>query len=78
MNIEEILETRVMVQKEVEVGLEKDHIQMIVGGETGVVVIVDQHQDQEQVQIKIELGAINVGNMITLQKIVLLPKKKER
>ena len=36
--------------KEKEVGLEKDHIQTIIAeGETGVVVIVDQGQDQEQV-----------------------------
>ena len=47
-------------------GLEKDHIQTIIAdGETGEVVIVDQGQDQEQVQTEIELGVINVGNMIT-------------
>ena len=77
MDIEEIIEMRIMTEKEAEVGLEKDHIQMIVGEET-VVVIVDLGQDQEQVQTEIELGAINVGNMITSWMIVLLPKKKER
>ena len=66
MDIEEIIEMRITSEKEVEVSLEKDHIQMIVGGETGVVVLVEQGQDQEQVQIEIELGAVNVGNMIML------------
>ena len=48
MDIEEIVEMRIMTEKEVEVGLEKDHIQMIVG-ETVVVVIVGEGQNQEQV-----------------------------
>ena len=56
----------IITKKEVEVGLKKDHIlTIIVEGETGVVVIVDQSQDQEQVQIVIELGVISVENMIT-------------
>ena len=56
MDIGEIIEMRIMTEKEGEVGVEKEHIQMIVEGETGIVVIVDQGQDQEQVQIQIELG----------------------
>ena len=56
----------IITEKEVGVSLEKDHIQtIIVEGETGVVVIVDQGQDQEQVQIQTELGVIDVENMVT-------------
>ena len=77
-DIEEIIGMRTMTEKEIGVGLEKDHIQTIVEGETGVVVIVDQGQDQGQVQIGIELDALSVGNMITLQKIAPPPEKKER
>ena len=69
---------RAMRQKEVGVGLEKDHVQTLIEGETGIVVIVDQGQDQGWVQIEIELDAISVGNMITLWKIALPPKRKER
>ena len=32
VDIEDIIDMRIMIEKEVEVGLEKDHIQMIVGG----------------------------------------------
>ena len=47
---------KIITEKEVGVGLEKDHIQTIIAeGETGVVAIVDQGQDQEQVQIEIEI-----------------------
>ena len=56
----------------------KDHIQTLVEGETGVVVIVNQGQDQGQVHIDIELDAISVGNMITLQQIATPPEKKEK
>ena len=42
----EIIEMKTTIEKEVEVGLEKD-IQTIMEGETGVVVIVYQGQDQE-------------------------------
>ena len=77
-DIEEIIGMKIITEKEVGVGLEEDHIQTIIAeGETGVVVIVDQGQDQEQVQIYIELGVINVENMITSQRIALPPKKKE-
>ena len=44
---------KIITKKEVGVGLEKDHIWTIIAGETGVVVIVDQGQKQEQVQIEI-------------------------
>ena len=76
-DIEEIIGMKIITEKEVEVGLEKD-IWTILEGETGVVVIVDQGQDQEHIQIKIKLGVISVENMIILQKIALPPKKKER
>ena len=33
--------------KELEVGLEKDHIQITLEGTTGVVIMVGQGQDQE-------------------------------
>ena len=66
----EIIGMRIITEKEVEVGLEKGNWTMI-GGETGVVVIVDQGQESEQVQTEIELGVISVENMITLQKIAL-------
>ena len=68
---------KIIREKAVEVGLEKD-IQTTIEGETGVVVIVDQGQDQEQVQIEIELGVINVGNRIISWRIAPPAKKKER
>ena len=72
---------KIITEKEVEVGvgLEKDHTWTIIAeGETGVVVTVDQGQNQEQVQIGIELGDISVENMITSWKISLqLMKKKQ-
>ena len=62
------------VEKEVGVGAEKDHFQeILIIGKT-----LDQGQDQEQVKIEIELGVINIENMIILQKIALYLKKKER
>ena len=62
---------KITTEKEVEVGPEKD-IQIITAeGEMGVVVIVDQGQDKEQVQIETEVGVISVENMITSQKIAL-------
>ena len=45
-DIEEIIGMRTMREKEIGVGLEKDHIWTTVEGETGVVVIVDQGWDQ--------------------------------
>ena len=75
-DIEEIIGMKIITDKEVGVGLEKDHIWTIIAeGETGL--IVDKGQDQEQVQIEIELGVINVENMITLQRIALSPKKRD-
>ena len=57
---------KIITEKEVGVDLEKVHIQTIIAeGETGVVVIVDQGQDEEQVQIVIELGVLSIENIIT-------------
>ena len=53
---------------DVEVGLLKDNFQVILG--EMIEVTVDQDQVLEQVPIKIELDASNVGNMTTLPKIV--------
>ena len=56
-DIEEIIGMKIITEKVVGVGLEKDHIQIIIAeGKKGIVVIVDQGEDQEQVQIGIELG----------------------
>ena len=63
-DIEEIIGMKIITEKEVEVGLEKDIQTIIAEGETGVVLIVDQGQDQEKVQIEIDLGVISVENMI--------------
>ena len=57
------------IMKEVGVGLEKGNIKVTLEGMTGVVVIVGQGQDQEQILIETELGAISVENIIILQKI---------
>ena len=66
-DIEEIIRNKIIKEKEAEVGLEKGHMQTIIAeGETVVVVIVDQGQDQEQVHIGIELSVISVESMITL------------
>ena len=43
-DLEEIIRMKIITEKEVEVGIEKD-IWTITEGETGVVVIVDQGQD---------------------------------
>ena len=67
---------KIITQKGIEVDLGKD-IQMVIE-ETEVIVIVGQGWDQEQGQIDIGLGVINVENMITLQKIVPQLKRKER
>ena len=76
-DIEKIIEMKIITEKVEEVDLEKDN-QTIIEGETGVVVIVDQGQDQGQVQIEIEKGVICVENMITLQKIALQLKMRDR
>ena len=73
---EEMIGMKMITQKEVGVGLEKDHIQTIIAEvETEIVVIVDQGQDQEQVEIETALGIINVWKMITSQRIA--PTTKE-
>ena len=66
---EEIMRMKNITEKEVEVGLKKDIWTIIVEGEIGVVVIMDQGHYQKQVQIEIELGVISVENMITLQRL---------
>ena len=53
---------QVMTSEEVEVDLEKDNIQVILG--VIKAVVVDQDQVQEPVLIEIGLGIFNVGNMI--------------
>ena len=70
-DIEEIIRMKIITENEVEVGLET-YIQTTIERETGVVVILDQ----EQVQIEIKLGVINVENMIILQRIAPPPKKR--
>ena len=45
-DIEENIGMKIITEKEVEVGLEKDIWTIIAEGETGVAVIVDQGQDQ--------------------------------
>ena len=78
-DIQETIEMKIITEKEIGVGLEKDHIQTIIAeGETDVVVIVDQGQNQEQVQTEIELDVINVGSMVTSWRIALPPKANER
>ena len=70
----------VIVQIEAEINLEKGHSQETIATIEGMIevqAIVDQGQDEGQVQIQIEIGVTSVGNMITLQKIILHPKKKE-
>ena len=65
VDIEEIIE--MIIMKEVEVGLGMDTIPIIEGMKEATVGL---DQVQELVQIEIELGVINVGNMIILLKIV--------
>ena len=60
-DIEEMIGMRIMTEKEIGVGLEKDHIQTTVEGETRVVVIVYQGQDQGWVQI-------GIGNIVHFSK----------
>ena len=58
MDIEETIE---MIDiKEVGVGLEKGHIQVIWEEMTGIVVIVGWGQDEEQALMETELGVISV------------------
>ena len=76
MDIEEIIGMKII--KEVKVGLEKDCIQVTLEGMTGVVAIVGQCQDQEQVLIEAELGVMSVGSSIISQNIVLQQPREER
>ena len=71
-DIEENIETRII--KEVEVGLGIDSIPIILEGMIEVMVGLDQVQ--ELVPIEIELDAINVGNIIILLRTVQLLKQK--
>ena len=70
MDTEEIIE--MIIMKEVEVGLGIDSIPIILEGVIEIIVGLDQVQ--ELVPIEIELDAINVGNMISLLRIVQLLK----
>ena len=68
-NIEAIIEIKIMAEREVEEGLEKDHFQgimIIIEGTIEAQVEADQGQVQEQVQIGTELDVISEENMITL------------
>ena len=66
VDIEGIIEMTTL--KEVEIGLGKDNIQVILEGM--IEVVVDQNQVQELVLIEMELDASSVGNMIILLRIV--------
>ena len=68
MDIEVVL--GIIILEEIEVGLEKDSIQVALG--EMIEVTVDQDQIQEQVPIEIELDPSSVGSMITLLKTVLI------
>ena len=81
-NIEVTREMKATAEREVGVGLEKGHFQevmvAVIEGMIEVQVIADQGQDQEQAQIGIELDVISVESMITLQKTIPPPMKKEK
>ena len=74
VDIEAIIEMTIL--EEVEVGLVKDSIQIILEGIIKAVV-VDQDQVQDPVLIKIELDVSNVGNMIISLKTVQTQRQKE-
>ena len=81
-NIEVTTGMKATAEKEVGVCAEKGHFQKImvaiIEGTMGVQEIADQDQDQEQAQMGIELDVISVESIITLQKIVPPPIKKEK
>ena len=66
VNTKGVVET--IIFKEVEVGLGKDNIQVILEGVTEIIVSLDQVQ--KPLLIEIGLGDINVGCMIILLRIV--------
>ena len=72
VEIEEIIE--MIIMKEVEVGLGRDSVLLILEGMIEVIVGLDQLQ--ELVPIEIESDVINVGNMMILLRIVQLLKWK--
>ena len=67
-NTEITIGLKITVEIEIGVDLAKDPFQEMLIIEETIEVIVDQGLVQEQVQIEIELGVINVENMIILQK----------
>ena len=73
MDIEVIIEMKTL--EEVEVGLGKDNIQVILEGMIKPVV-VDQDEVPEPVLIEIGLDVSNVGNMIILLKTVQTQKQR--
>ena len=75
---ETIIEMKVMAEVEIGTGLEKDHfLETLVTEETiGVQVIVNPDQDQGQVQIETESDVTCLGNMIILQRTVLVQGRK--
>ena len=80
-NTEVIIGMKTIAEREVGVGPEKDNFQgitIIIEGAIEAQAVVDQGLDQEQVQIEIELGAINVENMTILWEIAPHLRKKER
>ena len=79
-NTEVIIEMKITSEREVEVGLWKDHFQgtIIIEGMIEGQVIADQDQVQEQVQIRTGLDVISTESMMILQKIVTHPRKKEK
>ena len=75
---EVIIDMKVMTERGIGTGLEKNHfLETLVTEEMiGVQVIVGPYQDQGQVKIETKFGVTNVRNMIILQRTVLNPGKK--
>ena len=72
------IEMKVIVEIRIGTCLEKDHSLeiLIIEEMIGVKVTVGPDQDQQQVQIEIEWGVTNMGNMTILQKTALHLGKK--
>ena len=70
---------KIIAEKEVGVGLEKDHFQgiLIIEGTTKAQTTVDKDQDQEQVQIEIELYILNVEIMIICKDFSITKEERE-